>query len=333
VRNPLLLGLLAFSLLAATHQLPAQAPDVRIETDGHPEYSQAILDAAEALRLSGRLPIDAARGAALLDEPEPEGFDLPAPNLEPMSSASIAALARKALIRIGWYHRCDSCEDWHLSVSGAYAVADSGVIATCYHAVDPTGDDAITEGFLIVIDQDDRVCPVTSILAADPALDIALLQADGGNFTPLALQENAAPGDPVYLMSDPLGNTGYFSSGIINRFYWEYPENPPSAAPRGGRPWPDGRQDMHSLEGIRRLQMNVSTDWAPGSSGCAVLDRCGNTIGHVSTINPQRESEPGDADDRFDGAVLITLHNATPARTVRLLIEQCLEDAKEIEAR
>ena len=33
------------------------------------------------------------------------------------------------------------------------------------------------------------------------------------------------------------------------------------------------------------LRVNVSTDWAPGSSGSAVLDQCGNVIGHVSTIS------------------------------------------------
>ncbi len=320
--------LFGLTLLIRANPTAAQAPDVRIETDGHPEYSKFILDGAEALRASGQPLLDTNQTAALLAEPVAEKFELPPPGTAEMSPSEVAVHARKALVRIGWYYRCDSCEDWHLSVSGAYAVAEDGVIATCYHAVDPAGDEAIQEGFLIVVDQHDRVLPVSSILAADAALDIALLRVDGGTFTALALDENAAPGDPVYLLSDPLGNTGYFSTGIINRFYWEYPENPPPAAPRGGRPWADGRQDMVTLEGIRRLQMNVSTDWAPGSSGCAVLDRRGNAVGHVSTISPQRESEPGDADDRFDGAVLITLHNATPARAVRLLIERCLEDAK-----
>lgn len=316
---------LAFSMLCT----PAigQAPHVRVETDGHPEYSGGILNSADDLHRGGRLLLDVARTAALLAEPQPEHFELPPPRTADLSPAEIAALARKALVRIGWYYRCDSCEDWHLSVSGAYALTDSGIIATCYHTVDPSGDDGMEEGFLVVIDQDDRVLPVASLLGADPALDIALLRVEGGHFTALALEENSAPGDPVYLLSDPLGHTGYFSSGIINRFYWDYPESPPPAAPRGGRPWPDGRRDMHTLEGIRRLQMNVSTDWAPGSSGCAVLDGRGNAVGHVSTMSPQRESEPGEEDDRFDGAVLITLRNATPARAVRLLVEECLEAA------
>jgi hypothetical protein len=327
IRLPSAAAALGLILALLVGRAVGQAPHVRVETDGHPEYSQVILNSAWDLHRSGRLLLDVGRTAALLAEPQPEHFELPPPRTSALSPAEIAALARKALVRIGWYYRCDSCEDWHLSVSGAYALTDSGVIATCYHTVDPAGGDEMKEGFLVVIGQDDRVLPVASVLAADPALDIALLRVDGGNFTALSIEENAAPGDPVYLLSDPLGNTGYFSSGIINRFYWEYPENPPPAAPRGGRPWPDGRRDMHTLEGIRRLQMNVSTDWAPGSSGCAVLDSRGNAVGHVSTINPQRESEPGEEDDRFNGAVLITLHNATPARAVRLLVEECLEEA------
>jgi hypothetical protein len=99
---------------------------------------------------------------------------------------------------------------------------------------------------------------------------------------------------------------------VVNRFYWY------------GRPGKAG-----AAEEWDRLRLNVSTDWAPGSSGAAVLDACGNAIGHVTSIMPMREGRtaiPVEGEegktvkrDRFQGATLITLRDATPARAMRTL--------------
>lgn len=107
--------------------------------------------------------------------------------------------------------------------------------------------------------------------------------------------------------------------------------------------WPKSPGHSHAADTPdewKMLRLNVSTDWAPGSSGSAVLDRCGNVIGHVSTISPLGEGPrsapvpPGKADgknaakaDRFGGATLITLHEAAPARSV-LSLARTLRDYK-----
>lgn len=314
---------LVILLACAAAGARAQAPGVRIEANDHPEYSQAVLDRAEAMLLAGGQPLDANEARKLLAEPEPCEFDLPPVRRVPLAAGDVARLAREAQVRIGWYYHCKSCDYWHLSLTGGYAVSADGVVATCHHSIDPDGIEDMDEGYLVAVDGQDRVRPVVSILAADEGSDVALVRVEDLERNPLPLNVDVVPGDAAHVLSDPLGNSGYFSSGTVNRFYWRDPERPAPAAPRGGRPWPEGRQDLHTPEGIRRLQMNVSTDWAPGSSGCAVLDGCGNAIGHVSTISPLRESEPGDASDRFDGAVLITLHDATPARAVKILAEAC----------
>ena len=97
-----------------------------------------------------------------------------------------------------------------------------------------------------------------------------------------------------------------------------------------------------SLEQLESLRVNVSTDWAPGSSGAAVLDEYGNAIGHVSRISPLAptgrmanaiaEEKPRDAvavgDEKprktappKQESVVITLHEAIPARGIRALAE------------
>jgi hypothetical protein len=150
------------------------------------------------------------------------------------------------------------------------------------------------------------------------------VRVEGRGLSPLPLREDVAPGDRVSCFSEPLGQAGYFSNGIVNRFYW-----------KPGRAGIDG-----SLEQLESLRVNVSTDWAPGSSGAAVLDEHGNAIGHVSRVAPlaptgriaNREvSEPvkdavavGDekpkkTTPRKPETVVITLHEAIPARAIRAL--------------
>ena len=61
--------------------------------------------------------------------------------------------------------------------------------------------------------------------------------------------------------------------------------------------------------------MNFSTDWAPGSSGSAVVDQCGNVLGHVSQIS-------GLSKDRNTSA-FVTLHTGIPALGVLMLAQAC----------
>ena len=61
----------------------------------------------------------------------------------------------------------------------------------------------------------------------------------------------------------------------------------------------------------------VSSRWAPGSSGSAVLDAFGNAIGHVATISTMDNG--GSRKDNEKGNILITLHSATPARAMMAL--------------
>jgi hypothetical protein len=109
---------------------------------------------------------------------------------------------------------------------------------------------------------------------------------------------------------------------LLNRFFWF-----------------DGKRSTNaaSIEGARNLRIHVSADWAPGSSGAALIDVCGNAIGHVSAIDPlsddpiQPEEKVVKPDKKStkappppplsDNSVLITLHEAVSARGVKMLAE------------
>ncbi len=221
---------------------------------------------------------------------------------------AVVRVARAGSVRIGWCYLCDSCDDWHLSLAGGYAISADGAVATCAHVIDAPPS---KKASLVVADHDGNVFPVTKVLAFDELMDAAIVKVDH-KLTPLALNADVRPGEDAFCFSSPLDQMGYFSRGMVNRFYW-------GRVDRGG--------DDTSLEALRSLRMNVSTPWAPGSSGSPVLDPFGNVIGHVSEIMPlsnaseeykngQDGSSPATLSDIDSSTPLITLHTAIAARSV-----------------
>lgn len=292
----------------------AQAPGVPIEERTNPAGQEAILKQASRLLEDGKL-VPSARLMEQMKKPIPESIILPSARSIPMERQALYEVARQSRLRVGWYYLCTSCQHWHTHFAGGYPLTEDGVIATCEHVVHPPAK--MKEGYLIVLDAEGKVFPVTSIIAANAHRDICLLRAAAGPFRALPLNDQVRPGDAAYCLSDPLGNDGYFSEGIVNRFYRK----------PGKKATPD-----------EALRLNVSTDWAPGSSGSPVLDQCGNVIGHVSTISAltgkRGEARPKDAQRDPQAArpappgTQIILHEASPSRGVHQMVQAAAEAAR-----
>ena len=140
------------------------------------------------------------------------------------------------------------------------------------------------------------------VVVADKDADAAVLRLGASNLTPLPLADDVRVGDAVFCLSDPHGVRDYFSSGIVNRFF--------STKPAAGAD-------------ARFQRLNVSTDWAPGSSGAAILDERGSVVGHVARIssifNDQQAAETTDH-AAAKPATLMNLHEAVPAKSVLALL-------------
>jgi len=278
---------------------------------GVPVYSRplaaenALRATAEKLRVAGKVTGD----SVLTNQLNRKSCDLklPAANTARLSGRELWATARAAHLRVGWYYLCSKCGQHHLNLAAGYAITGD-VVATCYHVASPP--DTMKNGFIVVADEDGNLFPVTEILAANRAKDVCLLRVADGKFKPLPLQTEIYPGDRCVCFSDPLGERGYFSDGVVSRFI------SPRLA-RGGTNAPfSGRAPR---EPVTRL--DVSTDWAPGSSGAAVLDDCGNAIGHVTAISTLSDHSARDSKTP-EGPTLITLHEAVSARDVLALIHK-----------
>lgn len=272
-----------------------QAPGVPIIRD-RGETSRAMVDRANALREAGQL-LDMERAKRQLARAR-TALKLPSAARTPLSDLEIWRRTRAAHVRIGWHYLCQKCEHWHQDLAGGYFVTADGVVATSQHVVDPSTD--FRDGFLVAANEAGEILPVLEVLAANETTDAALLRVQArGRVTFLPLNTDVNPSDEAWCYSDPLGRKNYFSKGIVNRFYY------------------------HRHEGEEIVRMEVSTDWAPGSSGAAIVDRCGNAIGHVSEISSGGgpRGRGTNQTTRASGPYIV-FHSATRAKDVLDLVQR-----------
>lgn len=282
----------------------AQAPGVAVYEQGRNEtqYEARISETARGLFRTGQ----AVKVQAVREQLKRKTcrLELPRAHEVRLGSRELYAAARRSHLRVGWAYTCTRCEDWHLNLAGGYLITTNGAAATCYHVVRP--DREARDGCLVAADEAGRVWPITEVLAADRPSDSCVVQVGGVGFKPLPLNTNVYPGDAAFCYSDPLDRRGFFSSGIVNRFF-RLPGRSTVTARRGAAHAP--------------TRIDLSTDWAPGSSGSAVLDEYGNAMGHVSSISVISEEDQVDAGGvAAPCPAVITFHEAVSARDVLSLI-------------
>ncbi len=237
----------------------AQAPGVPIMRDrGGP--SRNLIQAANEAREKGIL-LSLEQVAEQMNRKH-FTTSLPQPNSIPLHSRTIWEQSRAAHVRVGFHYLCNRCDNWHQSLAGGFFINPYGLVATCQHVIDPSARD-YREGYLIAASDDGTFYPVVEVLASDAPTDVAIIRVAVDKPVPyLPLNVNVYPGDDAWCYSYPLRRAGYFSHGIVNRFHYE------------------------DKDGVEVARLAVTTDWAPGSSGSAIIDTYGNAIGIVSTISP-----------------------------------------------
>ena len=261
-----------------------------------------LVEKVRALAAESRIP-SAETFLDMLHNPRPSPVELVPASTSPMRVNDLARHAASAHLRVGWVYRCSKCSNWHTSLAGGYAIAPDTVV-TAFHVLETSPQDMLPgTGFPIIVRGDSDIIAITATVAADPLTDTMILRVSSKDLPALPLADKIEVGDAVYCLSDPFDQRGIFTAGIVNCL--------------AGRP--EGSGDKTAG---RRLI--VSTDWAPGSSGSAILDSCGNAAGHVDTVqtfaskkNPVREGKSA----AEPPAAVLTLHFAVPASNVRALLE------------
>ena len=219
------------------------------------------------------------------------------PRLEP---ADVHDLVRRSARIVGHYYLCTECDEWHFNPSSGFCIDPGGLVVTCAHVV--PADEGMRRAFLVTADFEGHVWPVERVAAQDVWADLAVLVTAERGGVAMPLASGCRVGSRVYCLSNPDGQFGYFSEGLVARRYlWREPlSDDGSTSDRRGpaMPWID-----------------VSCDFAKGSSGAPIVDATGAVVGVAqATVTVVYDEDAGTVDTQM------VMRSAAPCESLRKLL-------------
>ena len=302
-------------LLVSASLACAQAPGVPVYAEGRGSRPNAALtEQAKKLQAASAL----LSMTKALEQAQRTQCDivLPVADSKPLAARERWQRARRSHLRVGQFYLCSKCDKWHLDLAGGYALTADGAVATCAHVIAPPPN--MKEGWLVAVTEEDVLLPVTAVLACNVGTDCAIIRVKSDQpLTPLPLSLDVSPGDAVWCFSDPSGKRGYFSEGIVSRFV--------------KRAFMSKKEAVKLPEGTevpKPVWLETTTDWAPGSSGSALIDQFGNAVGHVSEIQTVLEEPLAARKKKSEATVIAQLgtqmvfHQAIGAVEMKALVKK-----------
>ncbi|MBI3881706.1 MAG: trypsin-like peptidase domain-containing protein [Verrucomicrobia bacterium] len=197
------------------------------------------------------------------------------PSSQKLAPPELYDRVRESTLAIGTVYECTNCSDWHFNSAAGFVLTEDGVVSTAYHVANGKDEEANpkTGSFLVAANSTGKVFPVKEILAADVESDTCLLRIEATGFKPLALRTGARTGERVFCLSHPDGNHFLFSEGMVARVHLMHDV-------LGA----DGADDKPERASRPILCLNITADFAPGSSGGPVVDEAGNVVALVQSI-------------------------------------------------
>ncbi len=209
----------------------------------------------------------------------------PAPDELHPEDGDLYERACEGVLVIAGVYLCGHCDNHHANCATGFIVSESGLAVTNHHVVESA--DNLT---MIARTRDGRVVPVVEVLASSEADDVALIQLGGeGPFKPLPIARQAKVGQRVHSISHPTGRFYSYSSGEVSRFFM---------APKPGGP------------SVRRVQ--VTTEFAKGSSGGPIFNDRGQVVGLVTTTNSVYYHEHEDQQQNLQ----MVFYNCVPYQSI-----------------
>ncbi len=199
-----------------------------------------------------------------------------------LSAPDLCDRIRPSTLAVGDYYKCPDCGKWHFNSSAGFVVGAGGVICTCWHVVQAE-DEGVKDSYLVAADATGRVFPVQSVLAADTEADTCFLKIDAPGLKPLPLRPGIRTGERVYCLSHPGGYYYMFTQGIVAR------------VSRQRNDVLDEHGHTNGLFTRPILFLNVTTEFAPGSSGAPIVDEAGNVVAQVASITDVGEPAIGES--------------------------------------
>jgi hypothetical protein len=273
-------------LLETGMALRAQPGRFIVDDDSY--TAQVVLAGEKLLRENKLVPLDSLRSQVRRKAFAIKALPVSHEKLEP---PELCERLRESTLAVGTLYKCPDCGGWHFSGSTGFVVSEDGIVSTCCHVLMEDSDPKVAVAFLIAADSTGRVFPVQSVLAADTDADTCFLSISGTGLKPLPLRAGVRPGESVYCLSNPGGYFFMFTQGLIARL--------------NRRANTDGHGHSNGVPSRPILLLNITAEFAPGSSGAPVVDSCGNVVGQVASIADAGETSADDEDQPTSPSVPI----------------------------
>ena len=192
-------------------------------------------------------------------------LSLPAVNRKQMDPAETYKTVVDSVVVVGSFYHCkrEKCKELHNSAASGVIIHEDGAVLTNYHVVDT--DKARMLGMAIMTFGGD-VYLVDEVLAADESNDVAILKLrDAAGLPAVPIFRDEPVGRPVTVISHPVGRFYTLTHGYVSRY----------------------------CESKSRSIMNITADYARGSSGGPIFNDRGDLVGLVSsTVSLAANSVP-----------------------------------------
>lgn len=200
----------------------------------------------------------------------------------------------RSVFLLGTVYKCGKCDHWHpRGLATAWCLGTDGVMVTNHHVFEKADGDSIG-----VCGLDGKAYRVTGVLAKDPAADVVIFKVDATGLKPLALGDDAPVGADIDIISHPDGRFFLNTSGEVARYAR-------AARDRAVKPC---------------VWLNVTAEYAKGSSGGPVLAAGGRVVGMVSNTQSITYGPRGkEGADR--GPHQMVIRNCVPVAAIRNLIQ------------
>lgn len=215
---------------------------------------------------------------------------VPIPAIRPLetalASAQVYLNVKPGVLIVGGIFKCGKCAHWHANAASGFVIGASGVAVTAYHVFNDPNKMA-----MVAMTADGKVMPVTSILAASEADDVAVIQLDGRDLTALPLRTDAPVGAKALAVHHPAEQFYTLTEGLLSRYCMR-----------------------QSKENGQAPCMVITAEFARGSSGAPIFDDRGNVIGLVLSTRTIYHTDEGMAPQ-------MVLRQCAPAASVIKLLE------------
>lgn len=220
------------------------------------------------------------------------------PGKKKLTAPQLVNRRKDGVLMICKYYKAENGQPEKIKLHAtATALTEDGICVSNWHVfmnfIQPELQLETADSITFVVTLKGDVYPIERVLAYSEKADAAIFRINTGvdRLTPVPLGAGLAVGETVHTLSNPEGYLYYYSKGVVARNTANH-----TAGPMGDR-------------------MEITADYAKGSSGGPILDDRGNLAGMVSSTHSIY------AQDRPQINLQMVIKTTTPVGSIRRLFQ------------